>query len=476
MGELVLLGIAGSRSWLLEPRVYAPLAGSAHFLPRMEISDPGVPAANHIVFIPVISGHLCMVAFATPLLALRNRQWGVLVVSIVLIYSAISMRRMVTPGGIVIVLLFAQQIVKSGFLKDLRDPGHRIATWTVVPLLVVSIGLTLYSNVERAQHYMKENRIFLSRYPVAMTDYMLKYQMSGRIFNTYGIGGYLIYRLAPQNQVYIDGRTGILYPIEHLRLHNELLKTKKPQVLKAELDKYSVDYIILQHNQSHHDLVQKMGDFGLDFLGARYSLYKRGSSNFPLSGKLLAEPACWHPDMLKELKEERQKMDVILPGYSGLFPFVDLILGYASAEDGKAYIDESIDAESWFDEMRRFAGYRFLETGYYNLVPALLGGVQIRKPNDYLASALAMINAGEYEMATHILSDLSNDNRLHVQPEDLLIQYRLYKLLEEQSESTLTDLEYVNALKEQLSEAGYYDLSSPRVLDERSFCSSSEMQ
>ena len=44
------------------------------------------------------------------------------------------------------------------------------------------------------------------RYPGEAADFLLAHRVSGRIFNTYEQGGYLMWRLWPQMQVFIDGR------------------------------------------------------------------------------------------------------------------------------------------------------------------------------------------------------------------------------------------------------------------------------
>ena len=43
-------------------------------------------------------------------------------------------------------------------------------------------------------------------YPSSAADFMLSHHISGRLFNTYEQGGYWIWRLWPQNEVFIDGR------------------------------------------------------------------------------------------------------------------------------------------------------------------------------------------------------------------------------------------------------------------------------
>ena len=44
------------------------------------------------------------------------------------------------------------------------------------------------------------------KYPAGAADFLLQHHIKGRIFNTYGQGGYLIWRLWPQEQVFLDGR------------------------------------------------------------------------------------------------------------------------------------------------------------------------------------------------------------------------------------------------------------------------------
>ena len=57
---------------------------------------------------------------------------------------------------------------------------------------------------------MLENRTVVENHPSTLVDYMLENNLQGRIFNDFEIGGYLIYRMHPNSQVYIDGRSGIL--------------------------------------------------------------------------------------------------------------------------------------------------------------------------------------------------------------------------------------------------------------------------
>ena len=42
--------------------------------------------------------------------------------------------------------------------------------------------------------------------PAGAADFLLRHRITGRLFNSYGFGGYLVWRLWPQQRVFIDGR------------------------------------------------------------------------------------------------------------------------------------------------------------------------------------------------------------------------------------------------------------------------------
>jgi len=255
-----------------------------------------------------------------------------------------------------------------------------------------------------------------------------------------------------------------------MKKYEQLMGTKSPEILRAELDKYSIDMILWEYSQSRQDLVVEMGGFGLDFLGPGFALYTRGRSNFPLFGELLSRPECWHPGMLSELTAERKKMDEVLPEYSGLFTFADFIIGYSTAEDGKEFFDASIEGDEWLNEMRRFAGFRFLETGYFDLVGPLLGGVEIRRPKDYLASAFAMIKAENLELASQVVAEFSDIRWPRLQSDEVFIHYKLYQLLEMHRDLTAIEQNHAEELRTQLVELGYQGLDSDLVLEVQHFC------
>ena len=92
-----------------------------------------------------------------------------------------------------------------------RIPGARhelggreyLVNWTLL-LVLAAAFVTLRPAFERN----KASQL-ASTYPVKAVDYVIEQGIKGRMYNDYNHGGYLIYRLAPQVKVTIDGRADV---------------------------------------------------------------------------------------------------------------------------------------------------------------------------------------------------------------------------------------------------------------------------
>jgi uncharacterized membrane protein YhhN len=76
----------------------------------------------------------------------------------------------------------------------------RIAEYAFAALLVFAGGARIASG-KAFQFYASD-----WKYCKGAADFLLAHHVTGRIFNTYEMGGYLIWRLAPHQRVFIDGR------------------------------------------------------------------------------------------------------------------------------------------------------------------------------------------------------------------------------------------------------------------------------
>lgn len=82
--------------------------------------------------------------------------------------------------------------------------------------------------------------------PVAATRYLRRHPISGRMFNDYGYGGYLVWALAPQRQVFIDGRGDIYEWGGAFSAYANVIELK-PDAL-AVLQSYRISFCLIRPN------------------------------------------------------------------------------------------------------------------------------------------------------------------------------------------------------------------------------------
>jgi len=86
------------------------------------------------------------------------------------------------------------------------------------------------------------------KYPVAAADFMASHKVPGPIFNTYEDGGYLLWRLAPAQRVFIDGRalSETAYADYDRILYNGMqgIATLSPPV-SSLLDRYGIQTVVM---------------------------------------------------------------------------------------------------------------------------------------------------------------------------------------------------------------------------------------
>ncbi|MDH4230469.1 MAG: hypothetical protein OEW04_00385 [Nitrospirota bacterium] len=118
---------------------------------------------------------------------------------------------------------------------------------------IVIIVITIYSAIfftwdERFNVYnISSNRWLHPSFPVYAADFIIQNNVKGNMYNFFDWGGYLIWRLAPERKVFIDGRAN--YP-PILELSNRFINTADSESFaglpywKAILNTYNVSYII----------------------------------------------------------------------------------------------------------------------------------------------------------------------------------------------------------------------------------------
>ena len=122
--------------------------------------------------------------------------------------------------------------------------------------LVAAIGLLLsYPIVEQMIQKNRDKII-----PVKATEFIVETGLSGRMFNTYHFGGYLIYRLYPDQRVFIDGRAD-MYGDGFIQEYRKIANGESGW--EKVFDKYAIDYVICMRDAPIGQLLMVRGDFKL---------------------------------------------------------------------------------------------------------------------------------------------------------------------------------------------------------------------
>ncbi|HEY5157492.1 MAG TPA: hypothetical protein VII93_05960 [Anaerolineales bacterium] len=121
-------------------------------------------------------------------------------------YAALLSARNVPLFAIVAIPVLSEQI--EAIIKiqpETLNPGRllRVTFHLLALILLLVTGLRFYQVLEN------QNKSEADTFPKAAVDWIENNHPTGTIFNSYGWGGYLIWRLYPEYPVYIDGRADV---------------------------------------------------------------------------------------------------------------------------------------------------------------------------------------------------------------------------------------------------------------------------
>ena len=89
-------------------------------------------------------------------------------------------------------------------------------------------------------------------------DFIVSRDITGRVFNEYGFGGLMIYRLYPAQKVFIDGRNdayGDAFVKEYLKIFSG------QEGWADAFERYEIDYVVCSRNAPVRQLLLQRGDF-----------------------------------------------------------------------------------------------------------------------------------------------------------------------------------------------------------------------
>ncbi len=139
----------------------------------------------------------------------RSRLWDIALVSVFL-FSTLKWQRNTALFAFAVapmLSLHVTHLLRRAGLVRLASERHAAPSW--LHLLII-IGLVVSAALAVPSALRKADDVFSKDLPIECTEYVKANDLQGRMFNTYRWGGYLIWHLWPEYEVFVDGRADVM--------------------------------------------------------------------------------------------------------------------------------------------------------------------------------------------------------------------------------------------------------------------------
>jgi hypothetical protein len=249
------------------------------------ISEWFSPNFHHVdlrAFAYLMLATLGVLAVARPV---DGPRYGEILVLLAMAYAALTAQRNTAPFGIAAAPVLAAGLAalwrSAEPLEKLRNLGREpagrfLGAVCLVVALCVLIQDRLPRNADRrlvpvSRWYEWGAR--LEVFPRAAAELMADGMWSGRMYNDYIWGGYLIWRLYPENPVFIDGRAEVYYPTK--TFEDEMVIHRVQEGWLEALDRRGVEVILTNRSGYLAQALRWQPRWKLAFTGTAEVVYVR---------------------------------------------------------------------------------------------------------------------------------------------------------------------------------------------------------
>ena len=140
--------------------------------------------------------------------------------------------------------------------------------------IIFCSGIFVFSVYNIGMNIISVSLPDLSLQPVKVVEFIKNNELSGNILAPFDMGSYIVYKLYPQNLIYMDGRYEEVYYNETKELADKFYNTAKDwdKILESGL---MHDYIIIPYDALINDYMEKRADYGLIYSDINNNLYAR---------------------------------------------------------------------------------------------------------------------------------------------------------------------------------------------------------
>jgi hypothetical protein len=171
-----------------------------------------------------------------------------------LLFGAFAAAALTAQRNVILIGLVAPIEIVSYF------PWERWPRWrTLPPVLPLAASLILMgAGIAASWGSSFQLRAAEWKYPAGAADFLLAHHITGPMFNTYEFGGYLIWRLWPEQRVFIDGRAlseSVFQDYGRILYNHDESGGESAQQL---LDRYGVQTIVMNTFEYSQGLVYRL--------------------------------------------------------------------------------------------------------------------------------------------------------------------------------------------------------------------------
>ena len=398
-----------------------------------------------------------LLAVLTFSLLLRARRPGWAMMWLLLMYHALLTARMVTPVAIVILALLPWMLQELDFVSWWRERSSKVQ-WGLIGVTFIATGVAAQSTLRVAKLYANDVNIAWSQYPVEIVDYMQREGLHGKIFNDLDSGGYVLYALAPDNKVFIDSRTAIIYPIELLQ--RWIRATQQAPALRQEIERYAIDYVLLKNTKVNHHTAYKSGLLAIDYATAGFTLWRTQDAHFPRGTQIEVEPACLAEDKFPALISEYALASELKMSRSPFRTLLAFVNNYAKAADPGQFIKAQEPDATWTDSISRVAAYQAMRHGLYDKALAYIANIRSNEARDLLANAWLRRQRGEQDLAEQVLVVAASTAWPNLGATELIVMRSLIDQVMPPGARNELPAGFVEALDRELSRLGVFEVVS----------------
>ena len=318
------------------------------------------------------------------LLATRTGHFGIAL--IVAIFAIAAWERIRMISFLVEVLGFAILIIqKPRFTPLLDEKRRKLPEWATTGALLFGGALLSFTVLQRTLIGPERESLL----PREITAHLQTKKTGGNIVNTMHFGGWLIYSLYPKYKVFIDGRTNILYPVNHLQTNVNLEKGDTASLMEV-MKEFPVDYILIENHKRAYVNILLNSEFRSEYISEVATLFSKAENPIPVTNLLLHYPMCWDPIFSKYLRSEKE---TISDRYADDSQFNNFVNALASPKLSERSIEELTELS---DRQRRTLAFRLLHDQSPEAALILLQSMRHKSNLDLIAQSFAALESGSW--------------------------------------------------------------------------------